>query len=36
MLGVSRQLITEWIKGRKEPIGEQILHLLEILNSTAR
>jgi len=27
------QLITEWIKGRKEPMGEQILHLLEILNS---
>jgi transcriptional regulator with XRE-family HTH domain len=33
MLGVSPQLITEWIKGRKEPMGEQILHLLEILNN---
>ncbi len=36
MLGVSPQLITEWIKGRKEPMGEQILHLLEILNSKTR
>jgi hypothetical protein len=32
MLGVSPQLITEWIKEHKEPMVEQILHLLEILN----
>jgi transcriptional regulator with XRE-family HTH domain len=36
MPGVSPQLITKWIKGRKEPMGEQILHLLEILNSKTR
>jgi transcriptional regulator with XRE-family HTH domain len=36
MLGVSPQLITEWIKGRKEPMGEQVLHLLEILSSKTK
>lgn len=30
-LGVSYQLITEWFAGRKFPVGEEILHLQELM-----
>lgn len=30
-LGVSRALVTEWFKGRRFPVGEQILHLQELM-----
>ena len=30
-LGVSYQLVTEWFAGRKFPVGEQILHLQELM-----
>jgi DNA-binding transcriptional regulator YiaG len=32
-LSVSPQLVTEWIKGRKQPTGEQALHMLELLKA---
>lgn len=32
-LGVSPQLVTEWIKGRKHPTGEQALAMLELIKS---
>jgi transcriptional regulator with XRE-family HTH domain len=32
-LGVSTSLITEWFHGRKFPVGEQTLHLLELLRT---
>jgi DNA-binding transcriptional regulator YiaG len=31
-LGVSPQAVTEWFKGRKEPTGEQVLAMQEILS----
>ena len=30
-LGVSRALVTEWFKGRRFPVGEEILHLQELM-----
>lgn len=30
-LGVSTSLITEWFKGRRFPVGEEVLHLQELM-----
>jgi hypothetical protein len=30
-LGVSNALITEWLHGRRFPVGEEVLHLQELM-----
>jgi transcriptional regulator with XRE-family HTH domain len=32
-LGVSTSLVTEWLKGRRFPVGEEVLHLQELMRA---
>ena len=36
MLGVSKQLVTEWVKGRRFPLGEEVLAMQEFLRNKPR
>ena len=36
LLGVSPQLVTEWFAKRREPTGEKVLEILELLKTNPR